>query len=484
MGSLSERPHFVLFPFMAQGHLLPMVDIGRLLAQRGVIVTIVTTPHNAGRVQKSIGQSIKSGHPIRLVQLRFPGKEVGFPEGVENLDMVHSMEDFRRFIIAANKMEEAVEKLFEKLTPRPNCIVSDICLYYTHKIATRFKVPRMHFNGFCCFCILCLYNIHSSNILETITSDSEYFTVPGLTQKVEFTKAQLPVQGDESWKEIIEGIIEAGQASYGIVINTFEELESAFVKEYKKVKKAWCIGPVSLSHKDESDKAERGNKASINEQQCLNNAKLTLSVVVWNNVRNNVNWTIGYGRDLDFWCDSWIGDMGSLISHVSARVSRVLGMVSAADMVETDGGWLWAQFETVLPPSVCLCIAAIRGTQGQAVGGEDDVWKVIHGYRGNAKLTLSVVVWNDVRNNVNWTIGYGRDLDFWCDSWIGDMGSLISHVSARVSRVLGMVSTADMVETDGGWLWAQFETVLPPSVCLCIAAIRGTQVNLQDATVG
>ncbi|KAK8563514.1 hypothetical protein V6N13_006284 [Hibiscus sabdariffa] len=271
MGSSSEKPHFVLFPFMAQGHLLPMVDIGRLLAQRGVIVSIVTTPQNAGRVQKSITRSIESGHPIRLVQLRFPGKEVGLPEGVENVDMVHSMEDFRKFFIAANKMEEAVEKLFEKLTPRPNCIVSDSCLYYTHNITTRFKVPRIHFNGLCCFCLLCLDNIHSSKILETIASDSEYFTVPGLTEKVEFTKAQLPVQGqgDESWKEIIVPIIEAGQASYGIIINTFEELESAFVKDYKKVKKAWCIGPVSLSHKDEWDKAERGNKASINEQQCL-----------------------------------------------------------------------------------------------------------------------------------------------------------------------------------------------------------------------
>ncbi|KAK8563509.1 hypothetical protein V6N13_006287 [Hibiscus sabdariffa] len=230
MGSLSEQPHFLLFPFMAQGHLLPMVDIGRLLAQRGVIVTIVTTPHNAGRVKKSIAQSIESGHPIRLVQLRFPGKEVGFPEGVENVDMVHSMEDFRKFFIAANKMEEAAQKLFEKLTPRPNCIVSDMCLYYTHKLATRFKVPRIYFNGFCSFCLLCLYNIHSSKILETIASDSEYFTVPGLTQK---------------------------------------ELESDFVKKYKKVQKAWCIGPVSLSHKDESEKAGRGNKASINEQQCL-----------------------------------------------------------------------------------------------------------------------------------------------------------------------------------------------------------------------
>ncbi|KAF2565755.1 hypothetical protein F2Q68_00024298 [Brassica cretica] len=41
--------HFVLFPFMAQGHMIPMVDIARLLAQRGVIITIVTTPYNAGR---------------------------------------------------------------------------------------------------------------------------------------------------------------------------------------------------------------------------------------------------------------------------------------------------------------------------------------------------------------------------------------------------------------------------------------------------
>ncbi|KAE8717023.1 hypothetical protein F3Y22_tig00110065pilonHSYRG00132 [Hibiscus syriacus] len=56
---------------MAQGHLLPMVDIGRLLAQRDVIVTIVTTPHNATRVQKSIARAIKSGHPIRLLQLWF-----------------------------------------------------------------------------------------------------------------------------------------------------------------------------------------------------------------------------------------------------------------------------------------------------------------------------------------------------------------------------------------------------------------------------
>ncbi|XWS43524.1 hypothetical protein CRYUN_Cryun16bG0111300 [Craigia yunnanensis] len=66
-------------------------------------------------------------------------------------------------------------------------------------------------------------------------------------------------------------MLEADQASFGVVINTFEVLESSYVKECRKVRKdkGWCIGPVSLSHKDELDKAQRGNRASINEQQCL-----------------------------------------------------------------------------------------------------------------------------------------------------------------------------------------------------------------------
>ncbi|XVE61618.1 hypothetical protein DITRI_Ditri06bG0054800 [Diplodiscus trichospermus] len=272
MGSLSDQLHFVLFPFMAQGHLIPMVDIGRMLAQRDVIVTIVTTPHNGSRVHESVARTKESGHPIHLVQLQFPGKEAGLPEGCENLDMVSSTEDFEKFFKAANMMEEAAQKLFETLTLRPSCIISDMCLYYTSKIASKFRVPRIAFHGFSSFCLLCLHNIHSSKTLDSITSDSEYFTVPGLPEKVELTRVQLPANTqDERWKAIFGRMTEAEQASYGAVINTFEELESWYVKEYKKVRKdnAWFIGPVSLSHKDEQDKAQRGNKASIDEHQCL-----------------------------------------------------------------------------------------------------------------------------------------------------------------------------------------------------------------------
>jgi UDP-glucosyl transferase 73C len=69
--------HFVLFPFMAQGHMIPMVDIARLLAQRGVLITIVTTPHNAARFKNVLNRAIESGLPINLVQVKFPYQEAG-----------------------------------------------------------------------------------------------------------------------------------------------------------------------------------------------------------------------------------------------------------------------------------------------------------------------------------------------------------------------------------------------------------------------
>ena len=45
--------------------------------------------------------------------------------------------------------------------------------------------------------------------------------------------------------------------SYGIIMNTFEELELAYVKEYKKARmdKVWCVGHVLLCNKNDLYKA-------------------------------------------------------------------------------------------------------------------------------------------------------------------------------------------------------------------------------------
>ncbi|KAL0666572.1 hypothetical protein Bca4012_029276 [Brassica carinata] len=266
--------HFVLFPFMAQGHMIPMVDIARLLAQRGVTITIVTTPHNAERFKNVLNRAVEAGLPIKVVHVKLPYQKAGIPEGKENMDSLDSKELMVPFFKMVNKLEEPVMKLVEEMKPKPSCLICDLCLPYTSKIAKAFNIPKIVFHGFSCFCLLCMHVLRQNlEILQNLKSEKEYFFVPDFPDKVEFTRPQVPVRinatGD--WKEFLDAMAEAENTSYGIIINTFQELEPAYVKEYKEARdgKVWSIGPVSLCNKKGADKAERGNKAVIDQEECF-----------------------------------------------------------------------------------------------------------------------------------------------------------------------------------------------------------------------
>ncbi|KAL5740909.1 hypothetical protein ACOSQ2_030089 [Xanthoceras sorbifolium] len=103
-----------------------------------------------------------------------------------------------------------------------------------------------------------MHDTQVSNVLKGINSELEYFVIPGLPDKVEITKQQIDVMPPQL-KEFGEKMHEADLATYRLIVNSFEELEPTFVKEYSKLKdgKVWCIGPVSLYNKDYLDKAER-----------------------------------------------------------------------------------------------------------------------------------------------------------------------------------------------------------------------------------
>ncbi|BBH07735.1 hypothetical protein Prudu_019754 [Prunus dulcis] len=121
--------HFVFFPLMASGHMIPLIDIARLFAQQGIIVTIFTTPHNAARFQTVLTRDLESGLQIRVIQVKFPAEEAGLPEGCENFDMLPSPDLVFNCFAATALLHKPVEKLFEELTPKPNCIISDMSFH-------------------------------------------------------------------------------------------------------------------------------------------------------------------------------------------------------------------------------------------------------------------------------------------------------------------------------------------------------------------
>ncbi|KAJ4723647.1 Glycosyltransferase [Melia azedarach] len=270
MDAETNRLHFALFPFMEQGHMIPMIDIAKLLAQRGVVITIFTTPLNAARFKPTLARAVESGLQIQTLQLQFPCLEAGLPEGCENVDMVPSLDLGSNFFTAVEMLQEQVERVFVQLKPKLNCIISDVHVPYTMHIAGKFNIPWIAFRAVGCFSFMCFNNLYSSNILESITSDSEYIAVPGLPDNVEFTKPQVTCV-DQQTKVVKEHIDAVHGSAYGVIVNSFEELEPDYVTEYEKIKdvKVWCVGPVSLHNKEYSDKAERGNRASVDEQKCV-----------------------------------------------------------------------------------------------------------------------------------------------------------------------------------------------------------------------
>ena len=275
-----KQIHFVMLPLGTQGHLIPMIDIARLLAQRmNIIVTIVTTPSNAARFNSIIHRDIQSGLPIHVLQLQFPHTEAGLPEGSESLDTLPSPTFVKNFMHAVSLLQQPLEKMLQELNPNPSCIVSDKHIVWAGETAQKFHIPRILFDGMSCFARLFDHTLYTLKAHESVSEISKPFLIPGLPDRIELTKAQLPGSfnpgSDQILNKIREKVREAEEGAYGVLVNSFEELEGEYLKEHKKKsgEKVWCIGPVSLCNKDELDKAQRGYsnyKASNDkEKDCL-----------------------------------------------------------------------------------------------------------------------------------------------------------------------------------------------------------------------
>ncbi|KAI3447533.1 hypothetical protein Pfo_004198 [Paulownia fortunei] len=247
-----EQLHFLLVPLMSQSHIIPLTDFAKLVARRGVFVSIVTTPLNAIRYKGVIDNSKAQNLKIQMIPIEFPCQEAGLPDGYD---------------------EGPLEKLIQELEPKPNCIISTSAIPWTQKVAEKFKIPRYNFETVSCFTLLCSHNLSQADVQESVVSDSEPFMVPDIPHKIEFTKAQLPktmTKGLDGFKEIIDQIKQARDSAQGTVVNSFEELEPWYLEGCKKERgKVWCIGPVSLCNKELSERSSRGNKAAIDEHYCL-----------------------------------------------------------------------------------------------------------------------------------------------------------------------------------------------------------------------
>ncbi|CAN0860226.1 Scopoletin glucosyltransferase [Linum grandiflorum] len=267
MSMTKANDHVIIFPFMAQGHTLPLLDLAKAFTiHHNLKVTIITTPSNA----KSISDYISPLHfpTISLSIIPFPPIH-GLPKGIENTSQLPSMQEFYvPFLHATKKLKQPFEQILSEFSSsstniqsRPLCVISDFFLGWTLDSCRAFGIPRLVFHGMS----VCSMAISKSlwcappqlKAMMTSSDENQALDVPNMNLPFTLTAADVPAEvvanagtGDDPLNKYIEEVGWADANSWGIIVNSFHEVElshtESFEKFYFNGAKAWCLGPLFL----------------------------------------------------------------------------------------------------------------------------------------------------------------------------------------------------------------------------------------------
>ncbi|XP_028783093.1 UDP-glycosyltransferase 73B4-like [Neltuma alba] len=114
--SSSSSPLKIYFiPFLTPSHMVPLFELSRLFVARGHHVTILTTPSNARSLQSSAVSD--HSHLLRFQCVQFPSREVGLPDGLENLFQATDFDSVLKFFQAFGILQQRMEDFMESDPP-------------------------------------------------------------------------------------------------------------------------------------------------------------------------------------------------------------------------------------------------------------------------------------------------------------------------------------------------------------------------------
>ncbi|KAI3876271.1 hypothetical protein MKX03_028501 [Papaver bracteatum] len=285
----SMGTHILVFPFPAQGHILPLLDLTHQLALRGLIITVVVTPKNLSFVQPLL-----SSHPscVKTLVLPFPtateSSTSSLPPGIENMKDLPSSY-LPALLHAMGKLYDPLLEWFESQqiqysSSSPVAILSDLFLSWTQDLAVRLNIVRIAFFPMSAQ-NLSVVNYFLSNLptREDCKDPNHLFTASGVPNSPVFPIYQIYIlhhlYADDSplWK-VLQNNNSLNKASWGIVLNSFAELEEPFLnhlrENYGHHGRVWGAGPLlsPIDHHRKGSSAEsrnRGGPSSICAEQVM-----------------------------------------------------------------------------------------------------------------------------------------------------------------------------------------------------------------------
>lgn len=222
MESATQAPHVVIFPFPAQGHITPALQLAKKLASQGLSITFLNTHYHISKLMHS--------HSTTNVRL------MGLPDGLPE-DHGDAYNNIPFLASATEKMGPVLEHLLLLLItssqndwPPPLCIITDVFFGWAQDVADKLNLPRFIFftpPAACLVLMLHLQSLISQKRLPWNGDPAELLGIPGITSSVRISDVPSHLLLDPSafmYGYFIRHSNRIRDAS-GILLNTFYELE-------------------------------------------------------------------------------------------------------------------------------------------------------------------------------------------------------------------------------------------------------------------
>ncbi|PON94065.1 UDP-glucuronosyl/UDP-glucosyltransferase [Trema orientale] len=250
------KPHAVCVPFPAQGHINPMLQVSKLLHQRGFHITFVNTEFSHGRLLKSLSHNSLQGLP----SFRFETIPDGLPPsdaGADATQVALSLCDST----AKNCLvpfRHLVQKLNGAVFPPVTCIVSDVIMSFTLDVSEELGIPNVFFwtASACSFmgCLHCrpllekgIIPLKDESYLSNGYLDMDLDWIPGL-RGIRLRNMPSIIRTTDPEDVILHFAIrqvERAKRGSAIIVNTFDELECEVLEALSSIlPPIYTIGPL------------------------------------------------------------------------------------------------------------------------------------------------------------------------------------------------------------------------------------------------
>ncbi|XP_030939821.1 UDP-glycosyltransferase 89B2-like [Quercus lobata] len=256
--------HILVYTYPASGHIIPLLDLTHRLLRRGHTVTVVVLPTN-----HPLLQPLLSLHPSSLHPLVLPAPERPTPSWKSRIAKDQARRDLHYPLL--------LNWFHSHLSP-PIAIISDFFLGWTHHLAKQLGLPRVVFSPSGASGLSVLFSLWRDLPKNEDPADMNFQVLfPRIPNSPVYPWWQLPhryknsKEGDPDWEFNKNNMLD-NFASWGLVINSFTELERVYLEHLRTElghDRVWSVGPLLPLEDDVIGSSNRGGSSSIPCEQVM-----------------------------------------------------------------------------------------------------------------------------------------------------------------------------------------------------------------------